>query len=212
MKKFELLQTERLILRRPTIQDAKAIFSSHPTPTPTSQKDNVTQSKLLFPPPNSIQDTLNFIESSNEQWEEKMGYIFILCSKVDGGRVIGGVGLSLKGLEDGNEESKSKLLPAGVARVGYYITKEQSHKGYTTEAVKKMIEFAGEIGVTKLVAKVKPENLASIRVLEKCGFQEDVMASKLLVMPNLGKEKAMLVGFGRSLSLSDPPPTLTWED
>lgn len=218
MKKFELLQTERLILRRPTIQDAQAIFSSHPTPT--SQKDDTQSSELLFPPPNSIQDTLNFIQSSNEQWEKKMGYVFIVCSKVDGGSVIGGVGLSLAksltGVDDdnGSAEFKSKSkLPEGVARVEYYIKKEQWHKGYATEAVKKMIDFASEIGVTKLVAKVEPDNLASIRVLEKCGFQEeDGMESEMLALSDLGKEKVKLVGFGRSLSLSDPPPTLTWED
>ena len=199
-KRFEQLHTERLLLRRPTVEDANAIFSSYPT-----QKE-VTK-YLLFPPHESIQDTLNFIQWSDEQWEKKGGYNFILCSKADEGRVIGGVGLYLEGLDDGSDESK---LPAGVARVSYYIVKEQWRKGYATEACKKMIELAIEVGITKLVAPVHPDNLASIRVLEKCGFQEDAMVCEMLVLPNLRKEN--LVGFGRSLSLSDPPPTLTWED
>ncbi len=238
MNKFELqLQTKRLILRRPTVQDAQAIFSSYPTQKEVTQsvsapaQEEVTRSALqsaFFPPPNSIEDTLNFIQWSNTQWEKKVGYIFIVCSKDDGGRVIGGVGLSLTGLENDNddgrlvhdesEESKSKLLPAGEARVGYYVTNEQWGKGYATEAVQKMIEFAAaagesEMSITKLVARVHPDNLASIRVLEKCGFQEDKMVGEMLVaLPDSGKVKARLVGFGRSLSLSDPPPTLTWED
>lgn len=199
-KRFEQLHTERLLLRRPTVEDANAIFSSYPT-----QKE-VTK-YLLFPPHESIQDTLNFIQWSDEQWEKKGGYNFILCSKADEGRVIGGVGLYLEGLDDGSDESK---LPAGVARVSYYIVKDQWRKGYATEACKKMIELAIEVGITKLVAPVHPDNLASIRVLEKCGFQEDAMVCEMLVLPNLRKEN--LVGFGRSLSLSDPPPTLTWED
>jgi len=199
-KRFEQLHTERLLLRRPTVEDANAIFSSYPT-----QKE-VTK-YLLFPPHESIQDTLNFIQWSDEQWEKKGGYNFILCSKADEGRVIGGVGLYLEGLDDGSDESK---LPAGVARVSYYIVKDQWRKGYATEACKKMIELAIEVGITKLVAPVHPDNLASIRVLEKCGFQEDAMMCEMLVLPNLRKEN--LVGFGRSLSLSDPPPTLTWED
>ena len=199
-KRFEQLHTERLLLRRPTVEDANAIFSSYPT-----QKE-VTK-YLLFPPHESLQDTLNFIQWSDEQWEKKGGYNFILCSKADEGRVIGGVGLYLEGLDDGSDESK---LPAGVARVSYYIVKDQWRKGYATEACKKMIELAIEVGITKLVAPVHPDNLASIRVLEKCGFQEDAMMCEMLVLPNLRKEN--LVGFGRSLSLSDPPPTLTWED
>jgi len=201
-KRFEQLHTERLLLRRPTVEDANAIFSSYPT-----QKE-VTK-YLLFPPHESIQDTLNFIQWSDEQWEKKGGYNFILCSKADEGRVIGGVGLSLEGLDDEHESEEPKL-PAGVARVSYYIVKEQWRKGYATEACKKMIELAIEVGITKLVAPVHPDNLASIRVLEKCGFQEDAMVCEMLVLPNLRKEN--LVGFGRSLSLSDPPPTLTWED
>jgi [ribosomal protein S5]-alanine N-acetyltransferase len=203
-KRFELLHTERLLLRRPTVEDANAIFSSYPT-----QKE-VTK-YLLFPPHESIQDTLNFIQWSDEQWEKKGGYNFILCSKADEGRVIGGVGLYLEGLDDEHESEETKL-PAGVARVSYYIAKEQCRKGYATEACKTMIKLAIEVGITKLVAPVHPDNLASIRVLEKCGFQEDAMVCEMLVLPNLGKEKATLVGFGRTLSLSDPPPTLTWED
>ena len=202
-KRFELLHTERLLLRRPTAQDANAIFST------CTQKD-VTK-YLLFPPHISIHDTLNFIQWRDEQWEKKGGYHFIVCSKADDGRVIGGVGLSVERLDEGSKESDK--YPVGVARIGYYIAKEQWGKGYATEACKKMIELAVEVGITKLVAPVHPDNLASIRVLEKCGFQEDAMTCETMVLfPNLGKEKSTLVGFVRSLSLSDPPPTLTWED
>ena len=200
-KRFELLHTERLLLRRPTVEDANAIFSM--------QKDVVTKD-LLFPPHSSIQDTLNFIQWSDEQWEKKGGFHFIVCSKAGDGRMIGGVGLNLKGLDEGSEDSKK--YPTGVARVGYFIAKEERGSGYATEVCKKIIELAVEVGITKLVAPVHPDNLASIRVLEKCGFQEDAMACEMLALPNLGKENARLVRFGRSLSLSDPPPTLTWED
>jgi ribosomal-protein-alanine N-acetyltransferase len=207
-KRFELLHTERLLLRRPTVEDANAIFSSYPT-----QKD-VTK-YLLFPPHNSIQDTLNFIQWSDEQWEkEGGGYNFIICSKAEEGKVIGSVGLNFEGM-DGSEEPKAGLeqkYPAGVARVGYCIAKDEWGKGYATEACKKIIELATEVGITKLVVPVHPDNLASIRVLEKCGFQEDATAGETLVLPNLGKDKVKLVGLARSLSLSTPPPTLTWED
>jgi hypothetical protein len=50
-------------------------------------------------------------------------------------------------------------------------------------------------------------------VLEKVGFQEDETASEMFVVPNpMNKGKVKLVGFARSLSLSSPPPTLTWEE
>jgi ribosomal-protein-alanine N-acetyltransferase len=201
---FELLQTERLILRRPTKDDANAIFfSSYPT-------DPEVTKYLLFPPHKSIQDTLKFIEWSDEVWKDG-GFNFIILSKADEGKVIGGVGISRTEVKDSNKSEKN--YPTGVARVGYCIARDEWGKGYATEACKKMIELAMEHGITKLVAPVHPDNLRSIRVLEKCGFQEDEGTSETLVLPNLNESrKVKLVGFARSLSLSEPPPTLTWED
>ena len=206
-KRFELLHTERLLLRRPTVEDANAIFSSYAT------QEDVTK-YLLFPPHKSIQDTLNFIQWSDEQWEKEGRYNFILCSKADERKVIGGAGLNMEGLDGSNEPNAllEQKYPEGVARVGFCIAKDEWGKGYATEACRKIIELANEVGITKLVAPVHPDNLASISVLEKCGFQEDATASETLVLPNLSKCKVQLVGLARSLSLSTPPPTLTWED
>ena len=213
---FELLQTERLILRRPTKDDANAIFfSSYPT-------DPEVTKYLLFPPHKSIQDTLKFIEWSDEVWKDR-GFNYIILSKASEGKVIGGVGIICgsgkldTGSSSRSEEKDSKSeknYPAGVAKVGYCIAKDEWGKGYATEACKKMIELAMEYGITKLVAPVHPDNLKSIRVLENCGFQEDEDTSESLVLPNLDERSKVtkLVGFARSLSLSEPPPTLTWED
>lgn len=211
---FELLQTERLILRRPTKDDANAIFfSSYPT-------DPEVTKYLLFPPHKSIQDTLKFIEWSDEVWKDG-GFNYIILSKASEGKVIGGVGIICGKLDVGSSSSRGeekdskseKNYPAGVARVGYCIARDEWGKGYATEACKKMIELAMEYGITKLIVPVHPDNLRSIRVLEKCGFQEDADASESLVLPNLNESrKVKLVGFARSLSLSEPPPTLTWED
>ena len=65
------------------------------------------------------------------------------------------------------------------------------------------------------MAPVHPENLASMRVLEKCGFQEDEKASETLFLPNLNDGKGdtvKCVGFSRLLSFSEPPPGLILED
>ncbi len=146
---FELLQTERLILRRPTKDDANAIFfSSYPT-------DPEVTKYLLFPPHKSIQDTLKFIEWSDEVWKGG-GFNYIILSKASEGKVIGGVGIIREKLDVGSrseeKDSKSeKNYQAGVARVGYCIAKDEWGKGYATEACKKMIELAMKHGITKLV-------------------------------------------------------------
>lgn len=55
--------------------------------------------------------------------------------------------------------------------IGYGIYEEYRNKGYVTEAAKAVVRYAFEkAGQNLLVAIVKPENIASRRVIEKLGF------------------------------------------
>ena len=59
----------------------------------------------------------------------------------------------------------------GVAEIGYGIQKEYQGQGYATEAVKAISDWAFQQShVTALEAETEDENIASKRVLEKCGF------------------------------------------
>ena len=183
------LETERLIIRRPTIDDADGIF--------THTNDPIVTKYLLFKPHKSIEETLDFIRLSFEEWEKKKRYGFVVLSKADS-RIIGGIGLAF----DDDKE--------GVARLGYFLGQKEWGKGYATEACMKMIEFAKESGVKHLISPMHPENIASIRVMEKCGFQEDSAATETLFMPNIGGT-VKLVGLSRAMSMSVPPSNSIWE-
>jgi RimJ/RimL family protein N-acetyltransferase len=54
--------------------------------------------------------------------------------------------------------------------IGYFIGREFWNQGFATAAVGKAVESARRVGVECLQALVRPENAASIRVLEKNGF------------------------------------------
>jgi RimJ/RimL family protein N-acetyltransferase len=56
---------------------------------------------------------------------------------------------------------------SGKPLVGYWIGKEYWGKGVATRALS---EFLGHVKVRPLYARVAKDNVASIRVLEKCGF------------------------------------------
>ena len=56
---------------------------------------------------------------------------------------------------------------SGEREVGYWIGKRFWGKGVATEALS---EFLGYMKVRPLYARVAKHNIASIRVLEKCGF------------------------------------------
>ena len=59
----------------------------------------------------------------------------------------------------------------GLAEIGYGIAREFRGYGYATEALETILAWAfDQPGVTGILAETAPENTASQRVLEKCGF------------------------------------------
>ncbi len=88
------------------------------------------------------------------QWE----WYAMWMIELKGGTHIGD--LCFKGLE-----------PNGVAEIGYGILEEYQGCGYATEAVQAVVDWAFQHPyVTALEAETAPDNSASKRVLEKCGF------------------------------------------
>ncbi|MGE7843330.1 GNAT family N-acetyltransferase [Lysinibacillus sp. NPDC093712] len=74
-----------------------------------------------------------------------------------------------------------KRLPYSSAFVGYAMDEIYVGKGIVTEAVDLVVQFAFEqIGLHRVEAYVSTENNASIRVLEKSGFQREGLLRKLL--------------------------------
>ncbi len=59
----------------------------------------------------------------------------------------------------------------GIVEIGYGIAEEYRGYGYATEALEAILEWAfDQPGVTTVAAETEPDNAASRRVLEKCGF------------------------------------------
>jgi RimJ/RimL family protein N-acetyltransferase len=55
--------------------------------------------------------------------------------------------------------------------VGYSILPEYRRRGYASEATRRLVEFAFEHeGIERVLADTYPELIASIGVMEKCGF------------------------------------------
>ncbi len=63
------------------------------------------------------------------------------------------------------------LNPDGSVEIGYGILDEYQGRGYASEAVAAAVNWAlAQPGVTRVEAETEPDNRASQRVLEKCGF------------------------------------------
>lgn len=107
------------------------------------------------------------IKSSMALKEEDRGYVFIIAEKGQD-EIIGEVILS--------EVVRENLQSCWI---GYFLDKEHNGKGYMTEAVKLVVDYAFEtLGLHRLEAGVMPHNIGSIKVLLKAGFHKEGIAKK----------------------------------
>ena len=64
------------------------------------------------------------------------------------------------------------LDASGAAEVGYGLLEEYRGQGYAAEALEAAVSWAlKQDGVTRVEAETEPDNRASQRILEKCGFR-----------------------------------------
>ncbi|MBQ0139946.1 MAG: GNAT family N-acetyltransferase [Kurthia sp.] len=74
-----------------------------------------------------------------------------------------------------------KRLPFASAFIGYSLDERYTGKGFATEAVKRVTQFAFEdLSLHRIEAYVSPENIASVSVLERSGYQREGLLKKLL--------------------------------
>ncbi len=140
------LQTARLILRPPQLQDAKAIAA-------LANDIRIAQNTLRLPHPYTVADAEKFI-ASMDKGEGEVAFIVTLRS----GALIGIAGIA--------------KLNGNAPELGYWLGVPFWGHGYATEAARAVIDHAfTEIGCEQLQSGARISNPASRRVLEKCGFQ-----------------------------------------
>jgi RimJ/RimL family protein N-acetyltransferase len=76
-----------------------------------------------------------------------------------------------------------------AADVGYVMDRSYWSRGYTTEATKAIVDWAGSLEfVYRVWAVCDVENIASSRVLEKVGMQREGILRRYIVHPNVSSE------------------------
>jgi RimJ/RimL family protein N-acetyltransferase len=140
-----VLETERLILRAPHLEDAKAIAA-------LANDRRIAENTAHIPHPYRIADAEAFIKRANSDTQTNL-----LITLADG-TLAGACGF---GTTDG-----------GTPEIGYWLGVAFWGAGLATEAVRAMIDHAfTDAGHDVLQAGARVTNPASRRVLEKCGFQ-----------------------------------------
>jgi len=165
MKAPELIQTERLLLRKPTAGDAEDLFRRF------AGDPEVTR-YLSWPTHQSVADTRAFLAWSDAQWDRwPAGPYLVLARDGRGEPLLGSTGLAYS--------------RAASASTGYVFAKEAWGQGFATETLKAMVELASQAGVSRLEAVCHTEHAASLRVLEKCGFSREQILPGHTPFPNL---------------------------
>lgn len=140
-----VLETERLVLRAPRLEDAKAVAQ-------LANDRRIAENTARIPHPYTLVDAEKFIASVNRA-EGEICFL-ITREKV----VLGAIGMRLPEREP--------------PELGYWLGVPFWGHGYATEAVRAVIDHAFEdLGCEALGADARVTNPASRRVLEKCGFQ-----------------------------------------
>ena len=96
-----------------------------------------------------------FIQMIQEGWKSGAAFHFLVITADH--EVIGTVGI--------------KSHDAGAGEIGYWTS--PLHSGIASKALEMLCAEAAQAGINSLYAYVKPNNSASIRVLEKNSFERD---------------------------------------
>jgi RimJ/RimL family protein N-acetyltransferase len=148
-QKVPVLETKRLALRAPRLEDAKMIAV-------LANDRRIAENTARIPHPYKLSDAESFIGTANKGDEA----LFLITARdgVNKGAIMGACSFV----------TQDNAAP----ELGYWLGVEHWGNGYATEALHALIDYAfGEFDHIALQAGARVTNPGSRRVLEKCGFQ-----------------------------------------
>jgi ribosomal-protein-alanine N-acetyltransferase len=162
-----IITTHRLKLRPPEISDAAAIFQGY------AQDPEVTR-YLIWRPHRSLAETEDFLRGGIAAWQAGIDLSWVITRLADNA-VIG----MLAARPDGQH----------AVSLGYVLARAAWGHGYTTEAVRAVIEAAwARPEIFRVWATCDVDNPASARVMEKAGMQREGRLARHTVHPNVSPE------------------------
>jgi ribosomal-protein-alanine N-acetyltransferase len=167
MKAPETIATDRLILRRPTANDAAGIFERFAADPEVTRYVSWLRHR-------SIESAQWFIGFSDTEWTQHPGGPYLLVSKATN-QIIGSTGFGFE-------------TPYRVS-TGYVLARDAWGQGYAVEAMHAITTCCPQLGVKRLYAICHVDHRRSARVLEKSGFSLEGTLRNYCTFPNLGDER-----------------------
>ena len=158
MSNYCIVSTERLILRHFHILDGEAMFRLFGDPEVMRFGDGVQTKEWIE----------SWLRTCLKRYYQTWGFGPYALVEKDSQDVIGYCGLFYFPDINGQPE----------VEIGYRLARSAWGKGYATEAVSAVRDFAFHtLGIRRLIAIIDPANTASIRVAQKAGmrYEQEVM-------------------------------------
>lgn len=145
----ETIETERLVLRVPVMEDAAAILETY-------ARDPQVTRYLSWKPLETLEEVERSLRSRIEGWQKGFSFSWTILLK-ENGALVGTVSLHSYGPR---------------LNIGFIVARPYWGRGYSTEAARPVLDWAlSQPGVYRVGAVCDTENPASARVLEKIGMQ-----------------------------------------
>ena len=162
----EIITTKRLLLRKPRMDDAPVIFETY------AQDPEVTR-YLVWKPHKSLRETEHFLFACGEFWRTGKDFAYVITLK-ENDTLIGMFGLHPMGLK---------------FEVGYALARPYWGKGYMTEILRAVIDWAlAQPDIFRVQAFCDVENIGSARVMEKAGMTREGLLRRYILHPTLSPE------------------------
>jgi RimJ/RimL family protein N-acetyltransferase len=164
------LETERLVLRLPRLDDAEALL------------DLVGDPEVMRPigsEPGGIEVAVEHLERWIRRWQANDMGPFLVVHRADD-RVLGRVGPLVWNARTWETSTLADAGDDAQVELGWVIAQEHWGHGYATEAARATRAWIYDAcGVERLISLIAPENVRSVRVAEKLGAQraETVLAA-----------------------------------
>jgi ribosomal-protein-alanine N-acetyltransferase len=151
---FPELRTERLLLRRMTVNDADELFFFRSNPE--------VMQFIAREPTKTVEEARDFIGRIDKNIDTNVAILWAIAFNEEPSKMIGTI--NLWQIQKDNYR----------AELGYLLHPAHWKKGLMKESIRKIIEYAfNGLGLHSLEAKVDPNNRSSIILLEKTGFVKE---------------------------------------
>ena len=162
-----VIETPRLILRRPTMADADAVFESY-------ARDPAVSRYTTWTPHRDVDDTRGYLAQCETGWQRGTLLSWLITTREDG-QIIGSIDIRFE---------------SHRAEIGYVLARAAWGQGYATEAVRALMHWARTVPeVNRVWAVCDVNNVASARVLEKIGMTREARLRAWAFLPAFGRPR-----------------------